>query len=306
MDTHKQIRKYFTARSNTILVADLDPFFFTINTWSFTKHRVWNRCQRQYYFEYIAPYIKSNPVVKPEKIRWLKNFTSKFVVQGSLIHGIIDQQIQLHCEQKQMDLDNAIKTFSQKVSRYKDTGGETFTEYHNGEKIPASFFSYIEENGKTCLQTFFGKWPAYRDRECLRHEQFDHFSIGDVGLTVKVDFVGKKPDGTLVLSDWKTGRDDDDYETELQMAAYVLWAMQYYRMRPDDISTELVYLKTGATKPFAFFWEQLHEVQEMIPREYAEMNASYEYPDFVARPSQRECMSCKFAEVCPESAVVRK
>jgi hypothetical protein len=284
---------------------DLDPFFFKINTWSFTKHRVWNRCQRQYYFEYIAPYIKSAPVVDPEKIRWLKNFTSKFVMQGQLIHDIIDQQIQLHCDKKPMDPAGALNAFSKKVLLYKGIGGETFTEYHNGEKIPNSFFTYIEENGKTCLQTFFGKWPDYRSRECLRHEEFDHFSIGDVGVTVKVDFVGKMPDDTLILTDWKTGRDDDDYETELQMAAYVLWAMQYYRMRPDDISTELVFLKTGGTKSFAFFWEQLFEVQKLIAREFAEMNASYEYGDFPARPSQRECLSCKFAEVCPESCVKR-
>ena len=40
---------------------------------------------------------------------------------------------------------------------------------------------------------------------------------------------------------------------KLRMAAYVLPAMQYFGgRRPDDISTEPVYLKTGATKPFAF------------------------------------------------------
>jgi hypothetical protein len=287
-------------------MADLDPFFFKINTWSFTKHRVWNRCQRQYYFEYIAPYVRSDPVVDPEKVRYLKNFTSKFVVQGQLIHDIIDQQIQLHCENKPMDLAGAIHAFSKKVALYKGVGGETFTEYHNGEKIPNSFFTYIEENGKTCLQTFFGKWPGYGDRECLRHEEFDHFSIGDVGVTVKVDVVGKMPDGTLVLTDWKTGRDDDEYESELQMAAYVLWAMQYYRKSPDDIRTELVFLKTGATKPYSFFWEQLSEIQEKIPREFAEMNAGYEYRDFLAKPAQRECLSCKFAGVCPDAAVGKK
>jgi RecB family exonuclease len=284
---------------------DLDPFFHQINSWSFTRHTIWNRCQRQYYFEYIAPYVKSNPVVDPEKIRWLKNFNSKFVVQGSLIHDIIDQQIQLHCDNKPVDLDGAIEAFSKKVSLYKGVCGETFTEYHNGDNIPNSFFDYIEQTGKTCLHTFFGKWPDYAGRECLRHETFDHFTIGDVGVTVKVDFATKLPSGTLVLTDWKTGRDDDEYETELQMAAYVLWAMQYYRMRPDDIRTELVFLKTGKVKPYSFFWEQLFEIQEMIPKEFAKMNASHEYEDFPARPSQRECLGCRFAEVCTNSIITR-
>ncbi|MGA2699043.1 MAG: PD-(D/E)XK nuclease family protein [Methanoregula sp.] len=281
---------------------DLDPFFFKINSWSFTKHRVWNRCQRQYYYEYIAPYVKSNPIVNPEKIRYLKNFTSKFVVQGQLIHDIIDQQIQFACDKKPMDLFEALNVFMKKVSLYRGVGGETFTEYHNGEKIPDSFFSYIEENGKTCLHTFFAKWPEYAKRECLRHEQFDHFSIRDAEVTVKVDFAAKMPDGTIVLSDWKTGKDDDDYETELQMAAYVLWATEFYNMSADEISTELVFLRTGATKPYAFYEEQLRDVREQIAREFAAMNASYEYGDFPARPAQRECMSCKFAEVCPKAA----
>ncbi len=287
-------------------MVELDNFFFKINSWSFTKHRVWNRCQRQYYFEYIAPYIKSDAVVNPEKIRWLKNFTSKFVVQGQLIHDIIDKQIQLHCENKPMALSEATNAFSKKVSLYKNVGGETFTEYHNGEKITNSFFAAIDENGKTCLQTFFGKWPGYKGRECLRHEEYDHFNIGDVGITVKVDFVGRMPDGTLVLTDWKTGRDDDEYETELQMAAYVLWAMQYFKKSADEIGTELVFLKTGEKKPYAFFEERLREVEEMIKREFAAMNTNYEYEDFPARPSVRECLSCKFAEVCPEATVARK
>ena len=153
--------------------------------------------------------------------------------------------------------------------------------------------------------TFFKKWPGYQNRECLRHEEFDHFSIGDAGVTVKVDFVGRMPDGTLVLTDWKTGRDDDEYETELQMAAYVLWAKEYYKMSADEIITELVFLKTGATKPYAFFEEHLREVQEKISMEFAAMNASYEYGDFPARPSQRECLSCRFAGVCPETKAGR-
>lgn len=284
------------------VMTELDPFFSKINSWSFTRHRVWNRCQRQYYYEYIAPYVKTGAVVDPEKIRYLKNFTSKFVVQGQLIHDIIDQQIQFGCDRKPMDLFEALSVFMKKVSLYRGVGGETFTEYHNGEKIPDSFFTRIEENGKTCLHTFFAKWPEYAKRECLRHEEFDHFFIGNVGVTVKVDFAARMLDGTIILSDWKTGKDDDEYESELQMAAYVLWATEFYKMSADEIGTELVFLKTGATKPYAFYEEQLEDTGAKIAEEFAAMNASYEFGDFPARPAQRECVSCRFAEVCPEAA----
>ncbi|HOX36212.1 MAG TPA: PD-(D/E)XK nuclease family protein [Methanoregulaceae archaeon] len=277
---------------------DLDPYFFQNNRWSFTRHRVWNRCPRQYYFEYIAPYVRSDPVVDPGKIRWLKNFTSKFVVQGQVVHDIIDQQIQAHCEERPMSLDEALSTFSRKVAAYRTVEGITFTECHNGQAIPDSFYTDMEANGQTCLFTFFGKWPEYAKRQCLRHEKFDTFMVGDTGVTVKVDFIGKMPDGTLLLTDWKTGKDDDGNESGLQMAAYVLWAKEYYNLPADEIGTELVFLKTGKTKPYNFFDEQLVELKEMIVPEFAAMNASYEFEDFPAKSSQRECLSCKFAEVC--------
>jgi CRISPR/Cas system-associated exonuclease Cas4 (RecB family) len=234
-----------------------------------------------------------------------KNFTSGYVVQGQLVHAIIDRQIQRHCENRPMDPAGVMTAFAKTVSLYRNTGGETFTEYHNGEVIPDAFFTAMDENGKACLRTFFGKWPDYESRECVRHEEHDHFTVGDIGVTVKVDFVGRLPDGTLVLTDWKTGRDEVEEEPGLQMAVYVLWAQEYYRKSADEIRAELVFLQTGETRPYAFFQEQLQEVREMIIREFETMNTSYEYGDFPARPSQRECRSCTFAEVCPETAIRR-
>ena len=83
--------------------------------------------------------------------------------------------------------------------------------------------------------------PAARDVRSFHHR--------DVRVTVKVDFAGRMPDGTLIITDWKTGWDDDDYESELQMATYVLWAKEYFTMNVDNIGTELVFLKTAQRNP---------------------------------------------------------
>jgi CRISPR/Cas system-associated exonuclease Cas4 (RecB family) len=285
-------------------MAELDNYFLKNNSWSFTKHRVWNRCRRQYYFDYIAPYLKTPAPVDVNKIRLLKNYHSRFVLQGQIIHDILDEQIGLFCNKKPMDPAGAVSHYCKKVAQNKMMADELFTEYRHGEKVDEQFFNAIEKSGKACLDTFFGTiWPKYQDREPLRHEEYDRFSMGDVDVLVKVDFASRTQNGTIVLTDWKTGTDNDEYETELQMAAYALWATQYYNKSPDEIKSELVFLKTGETKPYPFFEEQLCEIQETITTDFEAMNISYEYEDFPPRPVLRECLSCRFAEVCSEARV---
>jgi hypothetical protein len=120
-------------------------------------------------------------------------------------------------------------------------------------------------------------------------------------VTVKVDFVGRMKNGTIILTDWKTGSDNDEYETELQMAAYVVWAVQYYQKGPGEIKSELVFLKTGEKKLFPFSDEQLQEVEDMIKTEFEAMNVSHEYEYFSPSPHLRECFSCRFGRFCPGS-----
>ena len=181
---------------------------------------------------------------------------------------------------------------------------EVFTEYINGEPFNETFFNTIKESGKVCLVNFYQDiWPDYQDLECLKHEKFDNFRIGDVGVTVKVDFVGKMQNGTIVLTDWKTGANIDGYDTELQMAAYVIWAMQYYKKGPDEIQSEFVSLKTGEKKPFQIDEDQLHAMKDIIKTDFEMMNASYEYEDFLPNPDYHECLSCQFARACPDSDI---
>lgn len=283
-------------------MVELDPWFFKNNTWSFSRHRIWNTCQRQYYYSYIAPYCKPPAPFDVDTIRRLKEFHSRFFLQGKVIHELLDEQIDLFCKKKAFDPSGTKNRYTRKITRYKMMASELLTEYRHGEPVSESFFKEIEESGVACLDLFFQTiWPEYRNCDCLRHEQGDYFSIGDIGVMVKVDFVSRRDDGLVVLTDWKTGMESENYETELQMAAYVLWGMEYYQKKPDEIKAEAVFLKTGKKRQYPFFEERLAEVREVIKRDYSAMNASYGIEDFPPRPIPRECISCRFATVCPVS-----
>lgn len=281
-------------------MVELEAKFFEFNNWSFTRHRVWNKCRRQYYFEYIASYLKPPTSVDANKVKQLKNYNSRFVLQGQLIHDILNDQIQLHCEEKPMDPLGAILLYSKRIAQNRIMASEIFTEYRHGEQVDEDFFTSIEESGRACLNEFFENlWPEYKKRKCLRHEEFDKFSIGSVNAVVKVDFVSALQDGTIVLTDWKTGLDEGSYDTELQLKAYVLWAMQYYSKLPIEIQSELVFLKTGVKKSYSFSEKQLQDVRETIRTDSETMNVSYEFDDFPPRRFFRECLSCRFMKVCP-------
>jgi len=44
-------------------------------------------------------------------------------------------------------------------------------------------------------------------------------------------------------------------------------------------------------------------VQETIETDFEAMNASYKYEALQPSPHPRECLSCRFAKVCPEAGM---
>jgi hypothetical protein len=46
------------------------------------------------------------------------------------------------------------------------------------------------------------------------------------------------PDGTLVLTDWKTGRDDDEFETEIWMKVSLCRSSESYEKTSMEVKKE--------------------------------------------------------------------
>lgn len=283
-------------------MVELEDWYYKYLNWSFTRHRLWESCKRAYYYRYIGTALKKPDNLDVTKLKRLKNLNPKFMLQGKLIHGVLENQIGQHYLGRGLNEEGAKAQYVQLLEQYRNTARDVITELFNGEPTDNQFFDNCRANGIDQLSMFFGViWPQLKDLKYEKHEKFDTFRVDDVKVTVKVDFVSRTKDGKIVVSDWKTGSDKEEYESDLQIGAYVIWAMNEYEVPIDDIRAELIYLRTGTMRPRKMSPEVLEDIKKLVVDEFAEMNESLEIESFPANPSHRKCMSCQFATICPES-----
>lgn len=283
-------------------MAQFQHWFHRYNGWSYTKHRLWKDCKRRYYYRNIGYALQHSVDFDIIHLKRLKKLDNKMVLQGKLIHDVLEKQIESIQRGLEMDKIQAKKYYLQGIEEYRANAKRTIVEYYNGAPFDENFFDQIRENGLDQLELFFEMlWLDYSDLQYLRHERFDNFKIGNVDVIVKIDFVGKSENKTITIVDWKTGRDNEEYESELQIGSYVLWAEDYYGLNPDQITSELVYLATGRTKSYEFTTQQLEQFKELIISDYADMNISYAKERFEPFPEPYRCLSCEFSSICPHS-----
>ncbi len=130
---------------------------------------------------------------------------------------------------------------------------------------------------------------------------------GQLVLSGRVDRIDERPDGSVVIVDYKTGRrplSDDDARSSLALGVYAVAAARTLR-RPCAV-VELHHLPTGTVAAASHGPEGLARKvaeAESIAREARAADASYAAGDtegpFPARPSSL-CSWCDFRSACPQ------
>ena len=280
-------------------MVELSSWFHRYNAWSFTRHRLWNSCRRAYYYRYIGSALKRSDDVDIDELKRLKKLSPRMTLKGHLVHEIIENQIVRWAAGQYMSENEAVDRYIEGIEEYQNRAAETLTEYYNGMPVEANFFNGIRTNGIDHLKTFFNViWPQVEGYKYLRHEKFDGFNVGEVKVVVKVDYVCKSEDDMIIILDWKTGAHREEFESDVQLATYVIWAMHKYNKEPVKIRSEIVHLNTAKRYPYEFSIDELDEIKWKIKVDYREMNRTYEIDDFQAEPMKIKCLTCQFASVC--------
>jgi hypothetical protein len=120
--------------------------------------------------------------------------------------------------------------YLKKTRLYENTARDTVTEYYNRSRDD-TFFDQIRKTGVEQLENFFTKiWPEMKEYTYMRHEKFDRCMAGDTPVSLKVDLVSMMPDGSILITDWKTGhvRAEDPLHS-LQMNVYASGPVSSFR-----------------------------------------------------------------------------
>ena len=279
----------------------LDPSWKGRYGWSVSSDRLWNSCKRAFFYRYVANWQSSGEFPPAERIRRLKALTGLRMLEGRLVHETIENAIQQHRLGRAIQLEPMLSFYESQWRMFSEKPAENVTEVFNGMRIHQEFLDFVLEDGRRQLQRFVKIiWPQLRDMEYLEHEEFENFYIDDLKVHVKVDLVTRSGDGTIVVTDWKTGQEHTPDKDDIQLAVYGLWASSKFEVPLESVKLELAYLRTGRSIPVGPPSDIVREVREAVLASSAEVLAADLLEDFPTAPNPEKCISCPFASVCPD------
>lgn len=279
----------------------LDPSWKGRYGWSISSDRLWNSCRRAFFFRYVSNWQPPGEFPPADQIKRLKDLTGLQLLEGRLVHEAIENAVQQHRLGRKILLEPMLSFYEAQWRAFSESPAQNLTEGFNGMTVSEEFLEFVLADGKRQLERFVRIiWPQVRDLEYLEHEEFENFYIDDLKVHVKVDLVTRSGDGTIVITDWKTGQEYTPDKDDIQLAVYGLWASSKFEVPLERVKLELAYLRTGRSIPVELRSDIIRDVTEAVLASSAEVLAADDLEDFPTSPYPERCLSCPFASVCPD------
>lgn len=291
-------------------------------SWSFSRHKVFHECLRQYYYQYYGYWDGWNPDA-PDRARLLyrlKNMASLPMWLGDVVHRMIERILSdlrnrelspLESYQRQ-SRDILNREWVQSVEKrwqWKPKYNLNLFEHYYGIEISPQTRAAARDKVYRCIENFMES-PIFRELGALRPEawksieKLEQFVVGDWPVFVKLD-CAVAGDGSLTIFDWKTGKESE--EPIIQLGCYSLYAFHVWRVPLENQRLRLFYLDSGEIRESEVSPSDLIETREFIMKSMEEMTALLEPPasrnqvvEEKFPPLQRcsTCRRCFFREAC--------
>jgi len=289
--------------------------FTPILGWSISRFEVFDKCKRQYFYQYYPKFVKEVPYYKILK---LKELTSVPLEVGNAVHDCMEALLtRLQKSDSKIDEEKFFKFADDKLREY--FAAKTFMEtyYKLADSIDVNAAS---EKVKTCLNNFISS-PCYnwiymkaitsKTGWMIEPSGYGETRLDGMKAYCKMDFLFPVDDEVYIL-DWKTGG-KDRAKHAAQLMGYAVAANSNFSIPWNRIFPKIVYLYPqydefeitfGEDELKNFFQTIRVQTEEMYSFcKNAEQNIPLDISEFAPSPSPGQCRNCRFQELCGQRAV---
>lgn len=293
-------------------------------SWSVSRHDAFMSCRRRYFYSYYEAQV--DPEVKR-----LKKLSALPLWAGSVVHETIEQVLKTHDTMPSPDVQDAIvrdAVHGGMLGQWRESEAAGPAEPGPpGEEAGALRFRLFEheyqvpvdaDDKKIVVGTVMRSLRNFFRSDTLREayavgrgqwltvEDLVSFTVEGVDVMLRMDLAYRRPDGQVLIVDWKTGRGEGRFN-EVQLAGYALYAAHAgWAASAEEIRTELAYLAVPRYVQRAVDSRKLDHARSFIARSAGNMKSLLLDPlanlarleDFPMIDRPQRCRRCNFRRLC--------
>lgn len=294
-------------------------------SWSKSRDGLFRECKRRYYFEKYG-FWGGWRYDAPENVKelyMLRNIKPRYIWIGQVVHDIIKNVLSRYKSGNKVDLGYALSilrkrlqedfSFSNTKSYKKDPKRGGLFEHEYDMLVSKDDWDELFKRAEDCIINFYNS-DTFRHIKSIGPENwtfledFLSFDFEGTKIYLKIDFAVKHDDG-IILYDWKTGKDREDKNIDMQLACYALFVMQQWELSPEKIMTKLFNVAIDKEDTFPITQDIINNTKEYIRNSIQEMksvlkdkeNNIADIKDFPKTTDEYKCRTCSFKRVCSMS-----
>ncbi len=284
--------------------------FTPILGWSISRYEIFDKCKRQYFYQYYSKFVRDIPLYK---IRQLRELTSVPLEVGNVVHDVLEAFLRrLQKSDSDIDEERFYRYAEEKAREYFSTKTFLETRYGTVERID---MDAVYARIRRCLRNFMGSpvctWiymNALRNKSnwMIEPPGYGETRLNGLKAYCKMDFLFPLENEVAVV-DWKTGK-RDGYKHANQVIAYAAAASNNFGIPMERIYPRIVYLypeygELEVAVDESHLQQFYTRVREQTDEMHAccvdvEQNVPRDMEHFPMTPSRHVCAYCNYQELC--------
>ncbi len=284
--------------------------FSPILGWSISRYELFDKCKRQYFYNYYSKFVPGVPLYK---VKQLKELTSVPLEIGNVVHDIMETLLK-RLQKSDADINTQKFIEYSHVLAHDYFSRKTFIELHY-KKYAAIEMDNVYQKIDLCLNNFltsscfnwiFMKALTNKHNWMIEPAGYGETRLNGLKAYCKMDFLFPVDDVIYIL-DWKTGK-KNTFKHSAQLIGYAAATHENFKVPFEKIYPKIIYLSPVFDElEFLLRPNDLETFFETVKHQSLEMynycvdiekNIPRAMEEFPKTPSMAICECCNYQELC--------